>query len=164
MYTLYWICSPNHTDYNTQGYIGVTKNFDRRMKEHQAYPNAIIKNAINKYSWDALVKQPLAVNLDEELVLLAEEMLRPDNNIGWNIAKGGGKPPLPTGKQSIGNKSRTGMIKFIIEGRNSDGQTIRFYGKNELKTFGFDPCAVYACLNNRQRTHKGYTFIRIPLQ
>lgn len=164
MYTLYWIRCPNHTDHNTQGYIGITKNFNRRMREHQIYPNPILRNAINKYSWDILIKQQLVVDLDEELILLAEEMLRPIDEIGWNIVKGGGKPPIPDGKQAIGNRSRTGMIKFIIEGTDNNNHSIRFHGKNELKSFGFDPSAVYACLNGRLKRHKGYTFTRIPLQ
>jgi predicted GIY-YIG superfamily endonuclease len=114
MYTLYWICSPNHTDYNTQGYIGVTKNFDKRMREHYSAPNPILYKAIKKYTWEVLIKQPLVVSIDEELALLAEEMLRPNDKIGWNIIRGGGKPPLPTGKQSIGNKSNSGR-KFSEE-------------------------------------------------
>lgn len=161
MYTLYWICSPEHTDYNSQGYVGITNNFDRRMKEHLAYPNAILKNVIAKYTWDKLVKQPLAVNLDEELVLLAEEMLRPNDQIGWNITKGGGKPPKPTGKQAVGNKSRTGLIKYQIKATKNNVSLV-ISGKNGLKQFGFTPEAVYKCLNGKQSTHQGYRFEKIP--
>ena len=41
--------------------------------------------------------------------------------------------------------------------------TITFRGINELRLYGFNPSAVYNCINERKSsfTHKGYVFVRL---
>ena len=91
---LYWIHLPEHTDMFTQGYIGITNNFKNRLEAHKNRPsNKHLKNAINKYGWDSLVKQIILV-ADEAYCLVVEHKLRIANSIGWNIVEGGGKPPV----------------------------------------------------------------------
>jgi len=91
--SVYWIHHPDHSDMLSQGYIGVSKNVKNRWNKHKALTqNAHLKNAINKYGWDALVKKVLLI-ADETYCLMVEAKLRAQNNIGWNITKGGGKPP-----------------------------------------------------------------------
>ena len=94
MYSVYWIKHQEHIDINTQGYIGITKNVEKRWKEHKQYAKApytkcrVIERAINKYK-DLLVWDVLVENIDKELAELIEFELRPTSNIGWNIAVGG---------------------------------------------------------------------------
>lgn len=77
----------------SQGYIGVTNNVDKRWNRHEKRTqNAHLKNAINKYGWNNLVKKVLLV-AEESYCLMIEAKIRATENIGWNIAKGGGKPP-----------------------------------------------------------------------
>lgn len=102
MAQVYWIHKAEHTDIFTQGYVGFTsRNLDARFEEHNAEANAenrrkdVIHKAILKYG-DTLVKE-VVVECDEEYGLYIEEKLRPHRGIGWNIAKGGGKPPDATG-------------------------------------------------------------------
>lgn len=91
--SLYWIHHPDHTDIFTQGYIGVTNNTDDRFEEHKNRTrNAHLKNAINKYGWDNLIKKVIII-ADETYCLMIEAQLRTLDNIGWNIILGGGKPP-----------------------------------------------------------------------
>ena len=101
---VYWIRCANHTDMMSQGYIGVSGRFDRRMWEHfKLVGNPHLKNAIKKYGWDALVKSEILIS-DEDYCLDIEKKLRPNKSIGWNCAVGGGKPP-----SAIGNKFKLGI-------------------------------------------------------
>lgn len=94
---VYWIHLPEHTDMFTEGYIGFTSNSPEiRYKEHlisaknsSLYP---IHRAINKYK-DRLILQTL-VSGDNDYCLELERKLRPERNLGWNIAIGGGAPML----------------------------------------------------------------------
>lgn len=104
-FSVYWIRCTWHTNYFTQGYIGVTTNVPRRFKEHKskgASSSQHLKNAIEKYKED-IIYDILFTELEEELALLIELELRSMPSIGWNIAMGGGLPP-----RMWGNKYRVG--------------------------------------------------------
>ena len=82
---------------SAQGYVGVTKHFDKRMKQHNwNHPNPHFANAIDKHGWDNLVKEVVLI-ADEDYCLDIERKLRTQENIGWNIVAGGGKPPVMSG-------------------------------------------------------------------
>jgi hypothetical protein len=105
-YMVYWIRAKHHTDITSEGYVGITNNFAKRMWTHnKKKTNPHLKSAINKYGWENLEKSIILVG-DENYCLLIEEQLRPSNEIGWNIVKGGGKPPAFKGNmsQSVKNK------------------------------------------------------------
>lgn len=104
MAVVYWIHHPDHTDMFSQGYVGVSNRIDSRFEEHKVRPvNPHLKHAIKKYGWDSLVKKVLII-ADEAYCLAMEAKLRAEDAIGWNIVKGGGKPPV-----AIGNKYRLGI-------------------------------------------------------
>lgn len=85
-YYLYHIARPGMSI--DQGYIGITKDPDRRFRQHSNsdYP---VGRAIRKYS-DIVMK--LLVIGTENYVLGLEKDLRPHAFIGYNLAAGGGKP------------------------------------------------------------------------
>ena len=86
----------------TQGYIGISKNLKRRFRAHETKTeNKHLKQAINKYGWDNLVKEVILI-ADKAYCLMIELQLRSSIKIGWNIAKGGGIPP----HINIWNKNR----------------------------------------------------------
>ena len=90
---VYWVRQPEHTDIFRQGYVGVSKRFNRRIWEHLTLTqNNHLKNAIIKYGWDNLIKEKVLIG-KEDYCLEIESKLRPADKIGWNIVKGGGKPP-----------------------------------------------------------------------
>jgi hypothetical protein len=94
--SVYWIHHPDHTDIFTQGYIGVSANANKRFNDHKVRTqNQHLKNAINKYGWDTLVKEVVLV-ADKAYCLMIELKLRAEESLGWNIVKGGGMPPLTT--------------------------------------------------------------------
>jgi group I intron endonuclease len=91
---VYWVRQAEHTDIFSQGYVGITNNFTKRMEGHKNRPqNGHFRNVINKYGWDNLVKEVVVI-AEEDYCLDVETKLRPEKGIGWNIAIGGGKPPV----------------------------------------------------------------------
>jgi len=103
--SVYWIRCADHTDMTSQGYIGVSSRFDRRMWEHYNLEgNRHLKFAIQKYGWDNLVKTQILI-ADEDYCLDIERKLRPTDDIGWNCTTGGGKPPIS--RWNLGTKGLT---------------------------------------------------------
>jgi group I intron endonuclease len=77
----------------SQGYIGITNSIKYRFESHKnRAQNKHLKNAIDKYGWDNLIKEVVLVS-DKSYCLMIEKILRPLKNIGWNIVEGGGMPP-----------------------------------------------------------------------
>jgi hypothetical protein len=113
--SLYWISHPTHTDIFNQGYVGISTRKDRRFHEHKyVTQNAHLSHAIKLYGWDNLVKKVLLVG-DTDYCLEIESKLRPDDKIGWNIVKGGGKPPsTPWNK---GKKARPEEVERLRQMR-----------------------------------------------
>lgn len=90
---VYWIRHKDHTNLFSEGYIGISSNFDERLRNHKSKPtNLHMKNAINKYGWVNLIKEKILISTQEYCVMIEKE-LRPNDFIGWNATKGGGIPP-----------------------------------------------------------------------
>jgi predicted GIY-YIG superfamily endonuclease len=92
--SVYWIRHKDHTDMFSQGYIGISKNIEKRFEQHfKRTKNRHLKFAIEKYGEENLIKQQILV-ADESYCLDIELKLRPNKDIGWNCTLGGGKPPV----------------------------------------------------------------------
>lgn len=98
--SVYWIRAQHHSDFTTEGYIGVARNATRRWKyghfwsqKNNRHDNPKFANAIAKYGWDNLVKQILVI-APEKYCYDLEAKIRSSEGIGWNIAIGGHKPPV----------------------------------------------------------------------
>lgn len=98
--SVYWIRAPHHTDVFAEGYVGVSKNVQARWDyghkgahKNNRHDNVILSNAIKKYGWDVLIKEVVLV-ANEEYCCSIENQLRSHEQIGWNIAIGGSKPPV----------------------------------------------------------------------
>lgn len=110
---VYWIRKPEHNDILRQGYVGVSRKFERRLWEHfRLTQNPHFKNAINKYGWDNLVKEKVLIG-KEDYCLEIEAKLRPSDEIGWNMIKGGNKPPVT--RWNAGTK---GLMTSWLKGKN----------------------------------------------
>jgi hypothetical protein len=80
-----------------EGYIGITSDFDTRILTHSKYTKyAHIKNRIDSGAIATILQE----NLTKEQAENLEFVHRPEENIGWNIAKGGNIPPSRKGKVS----------------------------------------------------------------
>lgn len=88
MHTVYHICRKQDKHNNNKGYIGVTCNLKKRIIKHKSEPvNWKMKMALSKYT--DLVAYPLKKFKDRDSALEYEGTLRPKNNMGWNIMRGG---------------------------------------------------------------------------
>lgn len=132
MYKVYWIKSQEQYDPFKEGYIGITSQpLNKRFNDHK-------HNSKNKHLRNRCRKQ------DVEIVCLFEDLepyeakrielaMRPDENIGWNINKGGDLPPSRKGKVGVKVKlvgdERTEKQKLAaqkhserMKGNNSSGK------------------------------------------
>ena len=105
MAVVYWIHLDEHTDLFTQGYIGVTtKTAEERFEQHcnnafwPSIPRTKLYNVIRKYGAENLIVETLVVS-DKEYAYDLEYKLRPNRNIGWNLAIGGSVPQSLKGKK-----------------------------------------------------------------
>lgn len=88
---VYWIHLKEHTDIDTQGYVGVAMNFELRMQKHYlktSRGNTHFGRAIRLYGWKNLIKTVVFEGSDNDCYAL-EMQLRPKFQIGWNEAIGG---------------------------------------------------------------------------
>lgn len=89
---LYWIHLPEHCDVMSQGYVGITHDFEQRMFAHKSCAKtgeeATLYRAIRKHGWDCLIKEILVI-ADEAYCKDLEKKFRPTARIAWNIAVGG---------------------------------------------------------------------------
>jgi len=103
-YLIYWIHSDQEINIETQGYVGITKNLPRRLKEHRRKHNFLDNRTVDVFLYgDILYCKQI------------EKSLRPKRNIGLNIAEGGGLPPNVKGiKRSNETKAKmkANMIGF----------------------------------------------------
>jgi predicted GIY-YIG superfamily endonuclease len=138
-YCLYWIHYPTQNDPKSEGYIGITSDFNTRMITHSKY--AKYKHIYNRIQSGA-IPEVLWRNLTKEEAELLEARMRPTENIGWNLAAGGNIPPSRAGKVSpksllTGNnrtdRQKEGSIKQAakLRGRlTSNAIAIELFGKN----------------------------------
>jgi hypothetical protein len=107
---VYWIHKPEHTDITKQGYVGITHNMARdRWIAHKSASRRktdqnckVVNNAIRKHP--NLIYEVVLVADTREYCERIEGLLRPTNNIGWNIARGG--MPVDTMMGGIANSRR----------------------------------------------------------
>ncbi len=119
MYSIYWIRYNNHTDILSEGYVGVSTNTHERWMTHKrGNGNPIVCNAIKK----GAVMEVIQTNLTKEEVCDKERILRPTENIGWNLAPGGGVPPSQKSTKKPGiprTKEQKEHHSRVMKGRTS---------------------------------------------
>jgi len=90
-YFLYWYHRLIHTDIFLRGYVGVSNNLKRRDWQHRnRNENPHLTSAFAAY--DDIVCDVIMGDTEADCYDM-ENYFRPRENIGWNIAIGGGKPP-----------------------------------------------------------------------
>lgn len=122
---VYWLHLPDHSDVNTQGYIGVSNDPKQRLWSHlndvktNNHCNPYLSRVIKKYPNQLI--QTIIFEGEKDVCYTYEEELRPTKNIGWNLNKGGKHPPSALGrklsaehKEKIG-KANAGRIYVCSE-------------------------------------------------
>ena len=65
--SVYWIRHKDHTDMFSEGYVGVSGNFEKRMKEHESeirrgvHKGRHLMHAVLQAGWDSLIKEVILV-------------------------------------------------------------------------------------------------------
>lgn len=91
---LYWLHLDCHTNPYTQGYVGFTENLHARFRAHNSelrrlkHSNKILQEAYI-CSVGYMYRSVLYKGSKQDCLAL-EYKLRPSDNIGWNIHRGGG--------------------------------------------------------------------------
>ncbi len=98
---LYWIHLESHTDPTKEGMIGISIDPESRFRTHLKSPTLHLKNAIKSYGVENIRLTVLFWSTISDC-LKQEFMLRPEDNLGWNMVAGGGLPPSQKGaKRSV---------------------------------------------------------------
>ena len=109
---VYWIHKPDQKDEYNEGYIGVSKNPNKRWIQHRTdaannrHPNNYLQNAIIKYK-DSLVYEVIFGGTEQQCFEYEKE-LRPKPSIGWNLMSGG----------PIGKITEEGRKKVSLAAKN----------------------------------------------
>lgn len=112
-YLIYWIHNESETDIETQGYVGITKNLKRRIREHSFKLNFLEGRTVDIF-----------LHGEKEYCKEIEYQLRPKKYIGLNIAAGGGIPPDATGiKRSDKTKLLMSQNNVGFRGRKHIDET-----------------------------------------
>lgn len=135
-YKVYWIRRKIHNNIVTDGYVGISSNVDQRWKRHQKHQsdNPHLKHALTSY--DDVIFEIVSDGTRDECEN-EERRLRPNKNIGWNVAEGGNIPPSPQGRK-WSDSQRQNYLKTILE-NNSNHRTAeqRHQAYNTRKMRGF---------------------------
>lgn len=106
---IYWIHLPKHNNILLEGYIGVSKQIEKRLNDHlymlenNKHENIHLSRAFEKYKQNIIFD--IILEGSEEYCYEIENKLRSQKSMGWNIAEGGSKPPSPYGnKHNLGRK------------------------------------------------------------
>ena len=93
---VYWIHTPEEKDILSQGYVGYTsRSIEDRLFEHKwIKPHHIVETVFEGTEQDCLDR---------------EHMLRPKENIGYNICVGGGIPPKSKKGRTLSEETKRKM-------------------------------------------------------
>jgi group I intron endonuclease len=133
--SVYWIHSKEHNNPFKEGYVGVSKNVQRRIQEHKSKKeNPILENVFKKYE-NILVD--ILFEGDYQHCFEIEKEYRPVENIGWNINCGGSKPPDITGiKRSEQTKKLISENNVGFKGRKHSEETKKRMSESRRKNGG----------------------------
>jgi hypothetical protein len=89
MCSVYWLKTPEMTDINTEGYVGMSENPENRFYSHKYNPaNCKLMDAFKTHR--GRVSMEIIHEGDRKTCSGLEHTLRPTYGIGWNVARGGG--------------------------------------------------------------------------
>lgn len=124
IYTIYKILN----EINGKIYIGFTKSFERRMKQHAASKIGKFHNAVIKYGWESFTKEIIYQSKDKDHCLQMEiYFIKEYNSIenGYNILEGG------QSRENIPNKKPRKPLTEKQRKRISEGVN-KAYDNNPL--------------------------------
>ena len=115
MFFIYWVKRKSYTDPYHEGYIGFSKDPQRRLQEHASPKNrSRVSASIRKYND---VEMVVLYEFEDAVEALRKERdLRPTKYIGWNVAPGGQIPPDITDNAETKQKISATLKQRIAKG------------------------------------------------
>lgn len=164
---------------NNKRYIGQTKDFLRRKKQHEKsirygsgctyFARALSKYGINNFVWKVIDHASTQEELDAKESFWIEFFNTTDNRYGYNL-KGGGYNPFLTDevKESIG-KAQLGELNHMYGKTGSNNPTSKkvidittnttYDSVSDLcRGMGFELSKVCCVCRGERLTHKGHIF------
>lgn len=116
MAVLYWIRLKEHYNINSQGYVGVSNDFSKRIRQHKNLKKISnkLQEIYQEHSWENLVKSIIFEGTKEEC-LKAEMELRPSPNVGWNVSIGGTEGPSKFGQDNPSSRKEVILKRALNE-------------------------------------------------
>lgn len=143
MHYVYWIRGIEHTDINTEGYVGISNQPFRRLKAHTTdtalVGSRLVRERVNQQGIHSIEHSVIAECVDLTQAQVLEATLRPVANIGWNIKKGGGTSPDCSGRtHTPETKEKIRQSNLITKGSRTyvspfKGMTDRFSEDTKAK-------------------------------
>jgi hypothetical protein len=144
---VYWIRHKDHADIFSQGYVGISNDFETRLRNHKSKPTNIhMKNVLNKYGWENLIKEKVLIST-QEYCIDVEKQLRPVDFIGWNQTFGGNIPPKPQKGMGKGRKIPQETIDKMLKTRK--GYKHNMKTRNKLSQKAKEQWARYHANGNK---------------
>jgi hypothetical protein len=126
---VYWLKLPHHNDWQTQGYIGVSKDPKERFRHHlknsigDYHSDKVLSKAIKKYGKN-LIQQQIMLCSTKEICYSIEKKMRPKAFIGWNMREGGYHTPNPFPVGSKKPKYISEKVAKILGDKRKAGESI----------------------------------------
>ena len=126
---IYWIKLPHHNDWQTEGYIGVSKNPKERFRHHiknsigNYHSDKVLSKAIRKYGKESIHQQIILCST-KEICYDIEKKMRPKEFIGWNMREGGYHTPNPFPAGSKKPKYILEKVTKILGDKRKAGESI----------------------------------------
>lgn len=137
---------------NGMGYVGMTKNFKRRMKEHHwSKCRALVDKAIHEYGWEnftAEVIEVCDVEIAEERESHWIKELNTMEPYGYNCTTGGNKGTKITSKSSL-RHSASQIEKTVFPVLQAELDKQRLARHVFAQKLGFAPRTVSAWMTGR---------------
>lgn len=102
-YSIYWIAAHHHSDPYTEGYVGMSNQSTKRMRAHTTdtaeVGSQVVREYVGTHGLGSVRHVILGTCESVEDARSMELSYRPKQNVGWNLAKGGGTTPDCTGRE-----------------------------------------------------------------